>query len=140
MAGVTSAHPQASGGARRTTSASASPTQGNAHSAEPPTPKHARENPKIPHPRNRKNKERKDRQKIATHPRNHCPLEDRPCVVVLVVLRWSFRRAFVRSVAILVLRWSRVVVTEEEVAMEVLEGRSSKGAGRGGLGSVKRGC
>jgi hypothetical protein len=39
-----------------------------------------------------------------------------------------------------VLRWSRVVVTEEEVAMEVLEGRSSKGAGRGGLGSVKRGC
>jgi hypothetical protein len=48
--GSTSAHPQASAGPRHTTSASAPqnetpPTQGNARSAEPPTPKHARENP-----------------------------------------------------------------------------------------------
>ncbi|KAJ7692369.1 hypothetical protein B0H17DRAFT_1133102 [Mycena rosella] len=90
------------------------------------------------------------------HPRNNCPLppqcgpgrrerrsrrqrtnvavvlENRPCAVVLVVLRLGFRRAFVRRVAMLPLdarRASRswVAVTEEQVALEVMEGWKEQG-------------
>ncbi|KAJ6605218.1 hypothetical protein DFH09DRAFT_1269563 [Mycena vulgaris] len=131
-AGTTSAHPQASAGPRRMTSASAPqndihPTQGNGR-----TERCKREPSKFRIP---PIEERKDRQKDRHSPTKQLPtstavcgpgwheqrsrrertggavvLEDRPCVVVLVVLRSGFRRAFVRTACDVVLRLMRVAV------------------------------
>jgi hypothetical protein len=88
-----------------------------------PLPRRERENPKISHPHNRKNEERKDsptkklpastavcgpgvrvqRSRRERADIGAVALEGKPRVVVLVVLRLGFRHAFVRSVAILVL-------------------------------------
>jgi hypothetical protein len=105
--GQTSAHPQASAGARRTTS-----TQRNSRSAKPLSHRNTQDRtPKIPHPHNRKNKEKKiDKDR-------HSPTKQLPTSAAVcgpgrreppsrrertdgAVLRLGFARAFVRSVVI----------------------------------------
>ncbi|KAJ7289602.1 hypothetical protein C8J57DRAFT_1459537 [Mycena rebaudengoi] len=111
---------------------------GNPRFAGPLAPKDVTENPQNPaSPQSKKQGEKrqaKDRHsptKTTARFRTDgaVVLEGRPRVVVLVLLRLGFGvhlRAQRRDSRALVLRWPRMVVIEKEVALEVVEGRSSR--------------
>ncbi|KAJ7240947.1 hypothetical protein C8J57DRAFT_1245065 [Mycena rebaudengoi] len=138
-AGATTAHPQASARPQRPTSASASqndtpPTQGNARSAEPPAPKHAREN--LQNSASPQSKKQGDMQRSPlTHEITaHFPGR------LFVVLRLGFGRR--RDVCAMVLRCaaqSRVVVTGRggvggNGRETERRGKENRGKEQGGMG------
>ncbi|KAF8143426.1 hypothetical protein K438DRAFT_1945819 [Mycena galopus ATCC 62051] len=84
----------------------------------------------------------KKRQCVALATRGAVVLEDRPPIVVFILVRLGFLarlRAQWRNARAVVLRWSWVVMTEEEVALEVVEGGPpERSMACSGSGSVKR--